>query len=72
MGVALKLDEMTVADKIQTMEALWDDLCHHVQDVAMPEWHHEVLAAREKDLEEGTEHFTDWDTAKDKIRETVK
>lgn len=46
MGVALKLDEMSLADKLETMETLWDDLCHHVQDVGVPEWHREVLAER--------------------------
>lgn len=72
MAVALKLDEMSLADKLQTMETLWDDLCHHVQDVAVPEWHHEVLAARETDIREGKERFRDWDAAKETIRGSVK
>jgi hypothetical protein len=72
MGVALKLNEMSLADKLQTMETLWDDLCHHVQDIAVPEWHHEVLAAREADLRNGKEQFNDWESAKGKIRESVK
>jgi len=72
MAVALKLDEMSLADKLQTMETLWDDLCHHVQDVAVPEWHYEELAAREEGLIEGKERFSDWETAKDEIRGSVK
>lgn len=72
MAVALKLDEMSLADKLQTMETLWDDLCHHVLDVAVPEWHHEVLAARETDIREGKERFSDWDAAKETIRGSVK
>ena len=72
MGIALKLEEMTVADKIGAMEILWDDLCHHVQDIGVPEWHQDVLAAREADLKEGKEQFTDWETAKEIIRESLK
>jgi hypothetical protein len=72
MGVALQIDKMSLADKLQTMENLWDDLCHHVQDVGIPEWHHDVLAARETDLKEGKEQFTDWETAKEIIRESLK
>jgi len=72
MAVALKLDEMSLADKLQAMETLWDDLCHHVQDVAVPEWHHEELAAREAALAERKECFSDWETAKDQIRGSVK
>ncbi len=72
MGIALKLDEMSLADKLQTMETLWDDLCHHVQDIAVPEWHQEVLAAREADLRDEKEQFSDWESAKETIRESVK
>lgn len=72
MGVALKLNDMSLADKLQTMETLWDDLCHHVQDISVPEWHYEVLAARDADLRDGNEQFSDWESAKELIRETVK
>jgi hypothetical protein len=72
MGTALKLDEMSLADKLQTMETLWDDLCRNAPDVAVPEWHNEVLAVREADFREGREHFTDWETAKRTIRESLK
>jgi hypothetical protein len=72
MGVALKLDEMSLADKLQTMETLWDDLCHNVRDVAVPEWHHEVLNAREADIREGKDRFSDWESAKEAIRGSVK
>ncbi len=72
MGVALQLDKMSLADKLQTMETLWDDLCHHVHDIAVPEWHHEVLAVREADLLEGKDRFSDWEAAKETIRESVK
>ena len=72
MGVALKLDEMSLADKLETMETLWDDLCHHVQDVAVPEWHYEVLAERAAAVREGSAQYDDWEVAKVKIRESLK
>jgi hypothetical protein len=59
---------MSLTEKLETMEMLWDDLAHHVQDVAVPEWHTEVLAAREADLAAGTARFDDWETAKETIR----
>jgi hypothetical protein len=43
-----------------------------VQDVGVPEWHHDLLATREADLKEGKERFTDWETAKESIRESLK
>ena len=68
MGAALQIDKMSLTEKLETMEMLWDDLAHHVQDVAVPEWHTEVLAAREADLAAGTAQFDDWETAKETIR----
>lgn len=41
MGAALQVDKMSLAEKFETMEMLWDNLSHHVQDVAVPEWHTE-------------------------------
>lgn len=72
MGIALKLDEMSLADKLEAMEALWDDLCHHVHDVSVPKWHQEVLSARAEDVKGGKAQFVDWEIAKEKIRESLK
>jgi hypothetical protein len=44
---------------------------YFLQDSAVPGWHYEVLAARETDLLAGNEHFSDWESAKELIRETV-
>jgi hypothetical protein len=43
-----------------------------VQDIAVPEWHYEVLAARHENVKEGKAQFTDWDVAKEQIRELLK
>lgn len=72
MGAALKLDEMSLAEKLQTMETLWDDLCQHVQDVAVPEWHYDLLAVRAESVKEGTTQINDWEAAKNQIRESLK
>ena len=42
------------------------------EDIGVPQWHHEVLAAREADLRDGKEQFSDWESAKETIRELVK
>ena len=72
MAFSLPLAQMSTADKLQTMETLWDDLCHKAGDIGIPEWHYEVLATREEDIKAGKEHFTDWETAKEAIRESLK
>lgn len=71
MSVAIKLEQMTIADKISTMEYLWDDLCRHASETLSPAWHGDLLAQREEAVTVGEAHFLDWDQAKKKIRESL-
>ena len=48
MSVLLQLDQMTLADKLRAMEALWEDLCRNEESVPVPQWHKEVLDERER------------------------
>jgi len=67
----LPLDQMSVEEKIQTMESLWDSLLHENSEIASPDWHGEVLAEREAAIERGEAHFEDWEAAKEKIRKQI-
>jgi len=69
MKSALQLDKMSLEEKIQTMEALWDDLCHQPGSIASPDWHGEVLHEREAAIGRGDEVFEEWETAKKTIRD---
>ena len=62
---------MSVEDKIQTMESLWDSLLHENMEMASPNWHGNVLAEREAAIERGEIQFEDWETAKEKIRKQI-
>ncbi len=68
MATTLPLDKMSLEDKLQAMELLWDDLCKKAEGIASPDWHEEVLADRETMLKAGVDDFEDWDVAKGKIR----
>jgi len=72
MSVTIPLERMTLEEKLQTMETIWDDLCRKNADIASPSWHQDVLNEREKALQNGNETFTDWETAKKNIRNEVK
>ena len=67
----LPLEQMTVADKIMTMEALWDSLCRDDEQVESPLWHGEVLDQRMAALESGEVELEDLEVAKRKIRDQL-
>jgi hypothetical protein len=63
---------MTVEEKLQVMEAIWDDLSRHTDQIQAPAWHGKVLAELEAAIERGDETFEDWEAAKRRIRASVE
>lgn len=72
MIATLPLKEMTMEDKISTMEVLWDDICRNSPDYASPDWHGDILKEREKNLQSGKDKFEDWEDVKREIWDSVK
>jgi len=60
------------ADALEAMEALWDRLTENGGEVPSPDWHWEELARRDALVEEGSITFSDWETAKERIRNRCK
>jgi Putative addiction module component len=71
MKPTIPLDEMSTAEKLQAIEEVWADLRRAHGDFPSPGWHADVLAAREERVRKGTSRFSDWGTAKSRIREKV-
>ena len=67
----LAIDQLNTEEKIFTMEQLWDDLCHHAESVKTPEWHKAILQERMKLVESGNAQYSDWNTAKSRIRNAI-
>jgi hypothetical protein len=71
MASTLPLEKMSVEEKLQAMESLWDDLCSKAGGMASPAWHENVLAEREAMQKRGDDQFDDWEAAKRDIRNKV-
>ncbi|MCI0559387.1 MAG: addiction module protein [Nitrososphaera sp.] len=71
MSVTLPLEKMSVAEKVQMMELIWDSLCREAGGIESPPWHQEILARREKALESGDDKLEDWNKAKMNILKQV-
>jgi len=71
MATPLAIDQMTIEEKLQTMEALWTDLCQHEEVLPVHDWQKEILDGRERMIEKGEARPLDWEEAKQLItRET--
>jgi hypothetical protein len=71
MGVALSVEKMSIEEKIQTMEILWDDLCRKTDSISSPPWHEEVLNDRESGINNRDDVFIDWNSAKKNIKDSI-
>ena len=68
MKPTLPIANMSTAEKLQAMEQLWEDLCGDERHVASPDWHGDVLAAREARVASGEARFSDLEAVKARLR----
>ncbi len=71
MSITLPLKNMSIEEKIQTMESIWEDLCAKADSISSPDWHKKILDEREKDVNTGGDEFVDWEKAKQNIRNDI-
>ncbi len=72
MNITLLLKQMTTEEKLQVMEAIWDDLCQHADTLPAPEWHRALLAEREEAIARGDQQFEAWEVARKKIEKDIR
>jgi hypothetical protein len=66
--ISLPLKEMSRAEKIMALEAIWEDLSRNEAGFESPAWHQEELAATEQRVKSGEEQPIDWEQAKKQLR----
>jgi hypothetical protein len=65
MSIA-EIRAMSRTEQLQTMELLWDVLCHDRDEPESPVWHQSVLAERKTVMESGRAKFLSIDEVKRK------
>ncbi len=69
--IDLPLSGLNVAQKLDLMEAIGEDLSKNEQTLESPHWHEKVLKDREKALASGKAIVSEWAEAKDRIIKNV-
>ena len=70
--IAADILELPRHQKLELMEALWEDLATQPQNVEVPEWHRELLDERLAAVEEGKDQFIPWEEAKREIERRIR
>ena len=70
MSVAIEeLLELSIPDKLDVLERLWDSITADPKQVAIPEWHLEELDRREEELQRNPQTGTDWKAVKQRLQD---
>ena len=63
-----EIQKMSPPERLRTMEALWEALCHESEEPKSPEWHAEVLAGRKRRIESGEAKFVSIEEARKRLQ----
>ena len=66
--VDLPLAKLPLAQKLDLMEAIWNDLVKDEKSLESPRWHEDILKDREKALAADKVTVSNWEEAKERIR----
>ena len=64
---AAEISQLPMSEKLQIMEALWEDLRSRAENVPVPDWHKDLLETRRKAVESGQEKILEWDEVKNSL-----
>jgi len=59
-----EIRQLPLNEKLQIMEAIWEDLRSRAEDVPVPQWHKELLDSPLAAVEAGREEVLEWDDIK--------
>ncbi len=67
MAGDIQIETLSVAEKVQLLERVWQSLCDQPCDVRSPELNREVLDERRRRLEDGRTSISAWPDAKARL-----
>ena len=53
----IEIKKMSVIERLQAMETLWDSLVDEGSEIESPQWHREILEERKRKIENGKAEF---------------
>ncbi len=53
----IEIMKMSVVERLQTMEALWDSLLDEKSEIESPKWHRNIIEERKRKIENGKAEF---------------
>ena len=65
-----EIERMSVTERLQVMDQLWDSLNRSGEEIPSPDWHQEILADRKARAQRGEAKFLTLDQLRSRLRST--
>ena len=62
-----EIEQLSVSEQLETMEMLWESLSSQPDKISSPDWHEDVLKAREAKIKSGEEGYLTIDELKERL-----
>ncbi len=53
----IEIRKMSMIERLQAMEALWDSLMDEESEIESPQWHRDIIEERKRKIENGKAEF---------------
>jgi putative addiction module component (TIGR02574 family) len=63
-----QFEKMSVSERLQVMDQLWDSLTRDSDEIPSPDWHQDVLANRKARAQHGEAKFLTLDQLRSRLR----
>lgn len=63
-----QISQLSIPEKIQLVEDLWDDIAAHPEKLAVPEWQKSELNQRKAKFQKNPQSASRWEDIKKKIQ----
>jgi putative addiction module component (TIGR02574 family) len=67
-----EIRKLPLPEKLELLEAVWSELSSEPDNIAVPQWHKDILDERQRGLEQGSMKVMDWELAKEQINHRVQ
>jgi putative addiction module component (TIGR02574 family) len=64
-------DELSVDEKIDYLQSLWDRIAATPETIPVPDWHREILDERLKDLQADPDSGDGWEIVQERLRKKL-
>jgi hypothetical protein len=65
-----QIEKMSVTERLQVMDQLWESLTHYSDEIPSPDWHQDVLADRKARALRGEAKFLTLAELRSRLRST--